>query len=265
MGGKMPKFVSSEEPKLRRKVGPSNLGWPKGKVGPSSSPRFGADVSATLLLADLDSDVDVIYYRDKGSSTSKPKGSRRPQPLKFHRRGSWKISSRCHPRKYPRVAIHSMPKADDEAPEKMEVATKLDHGLSRYFLVKIQNRKVPDKTSYLQLVENFFNEIKPICWIVANCHGKAKLIVRWWFNFELLESYEEEGERELGLGVVDGSGVAERNSTDEEEAKEISALLYYICWDDVVTLTFMGDEELVDSTVKVLLIHECIFDSAKKS
>ncbi|CAL2267258.1 unnamed protein product [Prunus armeniaca] len=36
----MPKSVSSEEPKLRRKVGPSNLGWPKGKVGPSSSPLW---------------------------------------------------------------------------------------------------------------------------------------------------------------------------------------------------------------------------------
>ncbi|CAL9005540.1 unnamed protein product, partial [Prunus brigantina] len=126
-----------------------------------------------LLLADSNSDVDVAYHRDKGSSTSKPKGSRRPQPPKFHQRGSWKISTPCHPRKYPGVAIHSMPKADDEAPEKMEVATKLDRGLSRCFLVKIQNRKVPNKTSYLQLVENFFNEIKPICWIVANCHGKV--------------------------------------------------------------------------------------------
>ncbi|VVA25504.1 Hypothetical predicted protein [Prunus dulcis] len=90
-----------------------------------------------LLLANSDSDVDVAYHWDKGSSTSKPKGSRRPQPPKFRRRGSWKISSHCHPRKYPGVAIHSMLEADDEAPEEMEVATKLDQGLSRCFLVKI--------------------------------------------------------------------------------------------------------------------------------
>ncbi|KAI5320348.1 hypothetical protein L3X38_040056 [Prunus dulcis] len=46
----MPKSVSSEEPKSERKVGLNNLSWHEAKVGPSSSPRFGADVNATVPL-----------------------------------------------------------------------------------------------------------------------------------------------------------------------------------------------------------------------
>ncbi|CAL8104402.1 unnamed protein product [Prunus armeniaca] len=46
----MPKSISSDEPKPERKVAPSSLGWPEGKVGPSSNPCFGADVSAIVPL-----------------------------------------------------------------------------------------------------------------------------------------------------------------------------------------------------------------------
>ncbi|KAI5323437.1 hypothetical protein L3X38_032509 [Prunus dulcis] len=48
-----------------------------------------------LLLAD--SDLDIAYNQDKGSSTSKPKGSHHPQQSEFRQRRSGKIPSNYHP------------------------------------------------------------------------------------------------------------------------------------------------------------------------